>query len=102
MSLRDGTRKMSKSDESDYSRINMTDDADTIALKFRKAKTDPNPLPDPGCLDEKGEVKADAEAARPEAFNLLRSEEHTSELQSLMRNSYAVCCLKKKKIQKTQ
>ena len=40
MSLRDGTKKMSKSDESDYSRINMTDDADTIALKFRKAKSD--------------------------------------------------------------
>ena len=71
MSLRDGTKKMSKSDESDYSRINMTDDADTIALKFRKAKTDPNPLPGPESLDDKGEVKADAEAARPEAFNLL-------------------------------
>jgi tryptophanyl-tRNA synthetase len=40
MSLRDGKKKMSKSDESDYSRINMTDDADTIALKFRKAKSD--------------------------------------------------------------
>jgi tryptophanyl-tRNA synthetase len=46
MSLRDGTKKMSKSDESDYSRINLTDDADTIALKIRKAKTDPEPLPD--------------------------------------------------------
>ena len=45
MSLRDGTKKMSKSDESDYSRINMTDDPDTIALKIRKAKTDPEPLP---------------------------------------------------------
>jgi tryptophanyl-tRNA synthetase len=62
---------MSKSDESDYSRINMTDDAETIALKFRKAKTDPNPLPGPECLDDKGEVKAEADAARPEAFNLL-------------------------------
>ena len=71
MSLRDGAKKMSKSDESDYSRINMTDDADTIALKFRKAKTDPNPLPGPESLDEKGEVKTDAEAERPEAFNLL-------------------------------
>ncbi len=40
MSLRDGTKKMSKSDESDYSRITLTDDADTIALKFRKAKSD--------------------------------------------------------------
>ncbi len=45
MSLRDGTKKMSKSDPSDYSRINLTDDADTIALKFRKARTDPEPLP---------------------------------------------------------
>ncbi|MFT6104391.1 MAG: tryptophanyl-tRNA synthetase [Paracoccaceae bacterium] len=46
MSLRDGTKKMSKSDPSDASRINMTDDADTIAKKIRKAKTDPEPLPD--------------------------------------------------------
>ena len=61
MSLRDGTRKMSKSEESDYSRINMTDDADTIALKIRKAKTDPEPLPDTiAALDE-----------RPEASNLV-------------------------------
>ena len=71
MSLRDGAKKMSKSDESDYSRINMTDDAETIALKFRKAKTDPNPLPGPETLDEHGHVKAEADAARPEAFNLL-------------------------------
>src|ERR671924_296319 len=62
MSLRDGAKKMSKSDESDYSRINMTDDAETIALKFRKAKTDPNALPGPESLDDKGEVKADADA----------------------------------------
>jgi tryptophanyl-tRNA synthetase len=46
MSLRDGTKKMSKSDLSDYSRINMTDDADAVALKIQKAKTDPEPLPD--------------------------------------------------------
>src|SRR5512144_2231516 len=45
MSLRDGTKKMSKSDASDNSRINLTDDADTIAQKIRKAKTDPEPLP---------------------------------------------------------
>ena len=45
MSLRDGTRKMSKSDESDYSRINLIDDADTIAQKIRKARTDSEPLP---------------------------------------------------------
>ena len=61
MSLRDGTKKMSKSDESDYSRINMTDDADTIALKIRKAKTDPEPLP--GALVELEN--------RPEADNLV-------------------------------
>src|SRR6201981_1235712 len=61
MSLRDGTKKMSKSDTSDYSRINMTDDADTIALKIRRAKTDPEPLP---------ATEADAEK-RPEADNLL-------------------------------
>src|SRR5215467_14540446 len=45
MSLRDGTKKMSKSDESDMTRINLTDDADSIAKKIRKAKTDPDPLP---------------------------------------------------------
>jgi tryptophanyl-tRNA synthetase len=45
MSLRDGTRKMSKSDESDMTRINLTDEADAIAKKIRKAKTDPEPLP---------------------------------------------------------
>jgi tryptophanyl-tRNA synthetase len=61
MSLRDGKAKMSKSDASDYSRINLTDDADTIALKFRKAKTDPLPLP---------ETEAELEA-RPEADNLI-------------------------------
>jgi tryptophanyl-tRNA synthetase len=61
MSLRDGTKKMSKSDTSDYSRINMTDDADAIAQKIRKAKTDPEPLPD----SETGL------ANRPEAENLL-------------------------------
>ncbi len=59
MSLRDGTKKMSKSDESDYSRINLTDDADTIALKFRKAKSD------------MVEGMSYDEAARPEAANLL-------------------------------
>lgn len=46
MSLRDGTKKMSKSDESDYSRINMIDDTDTIAQKLKKAKTDPSPFPE--------------------------------------------------------
>jgi len=61
MSLRDGTKKMSKSDESDYSRINLTDDADAIALKFRKAKSDPDQLPDSVAGLE----------GRPEASNLL-------------------------------
>ncbi|MBY0336488.1 MAG: tryptophan--tRNA ligase [Acetobacteraceae bacterium] len=46
MSLRDGTKKMSKSDPSDQSRINLNDDDDAIALKVRRAKTDPEPLPD--------------------------------------------------------
>jgi tryptophanyl-tRNA synthetase len=45
MSLRDGSAKMSKSDQSDYSRINLNDDADTIRLKVQKARTDPEPLP---------------------------------------------------------
>jgi tryptophanyl-tRNA synthetase len=61
MSLRDGTRKMSKSDESDMTRINLTDDADAIAKKIRKAKTDPEPLPS----DVKGLEP------RPEADNLV-------------------------------
>ena len=61
MSLRDGTKKMSKSDPSDQSRINLTDDADTIAQKIRRAKTDPEPLPsDPAGLE-----------GRPEARNLV-------------------------------
>ncbi len=61
MSLRDGTRKMSKSEPSEYSRINLTDDADTIAQKFRKARTDAEPLPsEPAGLKE-----------RPEADNLV-------------------------------
>jgi tryptophanyl-tRNA synthetase len=71
MSLRDGTKKMSKSDVSDYSRINMTDDADAVALKIRKAKTDPHPLPGPDALKPDGSVDPAAEAARPEAINLL-------------------------------
>ncbi len=62
MSLRDGTKKMSKSDPSDYSRINLTDDAETIAQKIRKAKTDALPFPD---------SLADLDA-RPEARNLAK------------------------------
>jgi tryptophanyl-tRNA synthetase len=61
MSLRDGGKKMSKSDTSDYSRINMTDDADTVALKIRKARTDPLPMPE----------SAEALETRAEAANLL-------------------------------
>ncbi|HWA44294.1 MAG TPA: tryptophan--tRNA ligase [Hypericibacter adhaerens] len=71
MSLRDGTKKMSKSDPSDMSRINMTDDADLVAQKIRKAKTDPHPLPGPEALGAGGQVKDEALTARPEAFNLL-------------------------------
>ncbi|MDH3666839.1 MAG: tryptophan--tRNA ligase [Paracoccaceae bacterium] len=61
MSLRDGTKKMSKSDPSDMSRINLTDDADAIANKIRRARTDPEPLPD----------TLEALEARPEARNLV-------------------------------
>jgi tryptophanyl-tRNA synthetase len=61
MSLRDGTKKMSKSDASDQSRINLSDEDDVIAQKIRKAKTDPDPLPhEPAGL-----------AGRPEAENLV-------------------------------
>lgn len=61
MSLRDGTAKMSKSDPSDYSRINMMDSAESIALKIRKAKTDMDPIP-----EDVAELKS-----RPEAQNLV-------------------------------
>lgn len=61
MNLRDGTKKMSKSGESDMERINMTDKAEVIAKKFKKAKTDPEPLPE----------TLDGLASRPEARNLV-------------------------------
>jgi tryptophanyl-tRNA synthetase len=61
MSLRDGTAKMSKSDASDMSRINLSDDADTIMKKIKKAKTDPEPLPS----------EAAGLEGRPEAKNLV-------------------------------
>ena len=61
MSLRDGNAKMSKTDPSDMSRINLNDDSDLIAQKVRKAKTDPEPLPD----------NLEALAGRPEALNLV-------------------------------
>ncbi|MCT4558380.1 MAG: tryptophan--tRNA ligase [Pelagimonas sp.] len=58
MSLRDGSKKMSKSDPSDMSRINMTDDADTIAAKIRKARTDPDALPSESKgLEERAEAR---------------------------------------------
>ena len=72
MSLRDGSKKMSKSDPSDMSRITMSDDAEAVAQKIRRAKTDPDALPGPGVLDDSGRVAEAAEAERPEAFNLLR------------------------------
>ena len=61
MSLRDGSKKMSKSDPSDATRINLTDDADTIAQKIRKARTDADPLP----------ATMDGLKDRPEARNLV-------------------------------
>lgn len=61
MSLRDGSAKMSKSDPSEMSRINLADDADTIMQKIRKAKTDPEPLPS----------EAEGLEGRPEALNLV-------------------------------
>jgi len=61
MSLRDGTKKMSKSDSSDYSRIMLTDSKENIVQKIKKAKTDPHPLP----------INLEDAKKRPEAFNLL-------------------------------
>jgi tryptophanyl-tRNA synthetase len=61
MSLRDGSKKMSKSEPSDLSRINLTDDAETISKKIRKAKTDPDGLPS----------EVDGLKGRPEAENLV-------------------------------
>ena len=61
MSLRDGTKKMSKSEESDYSRINLSDSADEINKKIKKAKSDSEPIPDNLKSLEK----------KPEALNLL-------------------------------
>jgi tryptophanyl-tRNA synthetase len=58
MSLRDGTKKMSKSDPSDMSRINLTDDADTIASKIRKARTDAEPMPEtPAGIEGRAEAR---------------------------------------------
>ena len=61
MSLRDGTKKMSKSEESDYSRINLKDSSDEISKKIKKAKSDSKPIPDNAKDLEK----------KPEALNLI-------------------------------
>ena len=70
MSLRDGKAKMSKSDPSDNSRINLTDGTDEIVQKIRKARTDPDVLPGPEVLIE-GDLKTEDQNKRPEAFYLL-------------------------------
>ncbi len=71
MSLRDGKKKMSKSDPSAMSRIVMTDGPDEVAQKIRKATTDPHPLPEPSLLTESGAVSEEVRAERPECWNLL-------------------------------
>ncbi|HVZ09408.1 tryptophan--tRNA ligase [Rhodopila sp.] len=86
MSLRDGTKKMSKTDPSDQSRINMNDDAETIALKIRRAKTDPEPLP----------CEVAGLEGRPEARNLvgifaaLAETEHTAVLRDFGGKGFGV------------
>ena len=80
MSLRDGTKKMSKSDPSDYSRIMLSDNEDEIVQKIRKAKTDPHPLPTSMTEAEK----------RPEALNLLTIFAALSEINTdIVVNQYA-------------
>ena len=71
MSLRDGSRKMSKSEPSDMTRINLTDEADAIAQKIRRATTDPDLLPGPDVLDDTGDLPEETRKGRPEAYNLL-------------------------------
>ncbi|GAB4362421.1 MAG: tryptophan--tRNA ligase [Kiloniellaceae bacterium] len=71
MSLRDGAKKMSSSDPSDAARINMTDDADTVAKKIRRATSDSDLLPDPSVIGADGQFTAAFREARPEAANLL-------------------------------
>ncbi|MEX2408471.1 MAG: tryptophan--tRNA ligase, partial [Rhodovibrionaceae bacterium] len=71
MSLRDGSRKMSKSDPSEMTRITMTDDAEAIARKIKKATTDAELLPGPEMLAEDGSLPEEVRKARPEVFNLL-------------------------------
>ncbi|WP_422369224.1 tryptophan--tRNA ligase [Pelagibius sp.] len=71
MSLRDGARKMSSSDASDAARINMTDDADAVAKKIRRATSDSELLPDPSVVGGDDQFTAEFREARPEAANLL-------------------------------
>ncbi|NIA71961.1 tryptophan--tRNA ligase [Pelagibius litoralis] len=71
MSLRDGTKKMSSSDPSDAARINMTDDADAVAKKVRRATSDAELLPDPSVIGPDGQFTAEFRQSRPEAANLL-------------------------------
>ncbi len=71
MSLRDGSKKMSSSDPSDAARINMTDDADTVAKKVRRATSDSELLPDLSVVGPDGQLSAEFRQARPEAANLL-------------------------------
>ena len=71
MSLRNGEKKMSKSDESDFSRINLVDDTDTISNKIKKAKTDSDSIMGLESLDSDGEFNKNIIVQRPEAVNLL-------------------------------
>ena len=71
MSLRDGAKKMSSSDPSDAARINMTDDADAVAKKVRRATSDSELLPDPSVVGDDDQFTAEFRTARPEAANLL-------------------------------
>ncbi|MBK1697061.1 tryptophan--tRNA ligase [Rhodovibrio salinarum] len=71
MSLRDGSKKMSKSEPSDMTRINLSDDRDTIADKIKRARTDADMLPGPDVLDASGNLPEETRKDRPECFNLL-------------------------------
>ncbi len=71
MSLRDGSKKMSKSDPSEYSRISLMDGPDELQQKIRKAKTDPEPIPGLEDLDDNNELLASVKTERPEAVNLI-------------------------------
>ena len=72
MSLRNGNSKMSKSDVSDFSRINLIDDSDTIQNKIKKAKTDSQEIMGKDCIDDDGNIKGSVLLERPEAVNLIQ------------------------------